>query len=83
MLRRVCGILGLQGFLEVTVQDNASLELSDFDVEKHGGVLVDGVGDAQLLADHREALQGRAKQNYGGQSSTMFTPILIHSVAGL
>ena len=45
--------------------------MSDFDVEKHGGILLDGVGDAQMLADHREALQGREKQDCGGKSATM------------
>ena len=58
-------------YLEVTVQDNASLDMSAFDINTHDGILLDGVGDVQVLADHRESLQGRAKVDTGGQSATM------------
>ena len=34
-------------------------------------MLLDGVGDAMMLHRHREALQGRAKENRGGRSATM------------
>ena len=34
-------------------------------------MLFDGVGDAMMLHRHREALQGRAKENRGGRSATM------------
>ena len=71
ILRRVASSLGLSDFLEITVQGNASLDLSDFDVTKHAGILLDGVGDVQMIADHRETLQGRAKVDTGGISPTM------------
>ena len=45
--------------------------MSRFDVDIHAGILLDGVGDAKMLHEHREALQGRAKEDYGGKSSTM------------
>jgi hypothetical protein len=71
ILRRICFILRVPEFIEVTVEDNGSLDMSDFNIEMHGGILLDGVGDAQMLADHRETLQGRAKKDLGGKSSTM------------
>ena len=63
--------MGLKEFLEVTVQDNGSMELSAFDVDKHAGILLDGIGDVQMLADNRETLQGRAEADTGGKSATM------------
>ena len=57
--------------MEVTVEDNEHLDMADFDVRHHGGVLLDGVGDALILKKNREALQGRAKQTKGAQSATM------------
>ena len=33
--------------------------------------VLDGVGDLQMIADHRETLQGRAKADTGGVSPTM------------
>ena len=71
MLFEVGKLLGVSDYLEVTVQDNGSLDLSEFDVEKHAGILLDGVGDVQMLADNRESLQGRAKAERGGKSTTM------------
>jgi hypothetical protein len=71
VLRRICEILRVREFIEVTVGDNGSMDMSDFDIEMHGGILLDGVGDVQMLADHRETLQGRAKVDLGGKSSTM------------
>ena len=71
VLMRIGKILGLEKFIEVTVQDNGSLDMSGFDVGEHGGVLLDGVGDAQMIADNRETLQGRAKVDMGGKSATM------------
>ena len=68
---RIGSVLVWTDFLEVTVEENAALELSDFDEGRHAGVLLDGVADAGLLARHREALQGRAKEGTGGKSSTM------------
>ena len=77
ILHRVAAILELPvykagpSFLEVTVEDNEHLDLSDFDCRFHGGVLLDGVGDAHILKLNREALQGRAKEAKGAQSATM------------
>ena len=58
-------------YLEVTVENNEHLDLSDFDIRFHGGVLLDGVGGALVLKKNREALQGRAKEAKGAQSATM------------
>ena len=63
--------MGLKEFLEVTVQDNGSMELSAFDVNTHAGILLDGIGDVHMLADNRETLQGRAKADTGGKSVTV------------
>lgn len=77
VLERVAALLGLPErggdprYLEVTVENNVHLDLSDFDVRFHGGVLLDGVGDALILKANREALQGRAKVSKGAQSATM------------
>ena len=53
------------------MENNWELDFSDFDLRKHGGVLLDGVGDAMILKQNREALQGRAKTGKGAQSKTM------------
>ena len=63
--------LGLTEFLEVTVEADAALDLSKFDVSRHAGVLLDGVADVKMVAAHREVLQGRAKVDMGGTSGTM------------
>ena len=55
----------------MTVQGDGNLDLSRFDVETNAGVLLDGVGDALMLHAHRESLQGRVKEDFGGKSSTM------------
>lgn len=71
ILRRIAEKLALPTFLEITVEGNDTLDLSDFDHTSHGGILLDGVGDAYFLHRHREVLQGRAKKCKGGQSATM------------
>ena len=77
ILQRVAAILELPvresepAFLEVTVEDNEHLDMTDFDVRYHGGVPLDGLGDAFILKKSRESLQGRAKLTKGGQSATM------------
>ena len=71
VLRRVADLVGAQEFLEVTVEMNADLDFSEFDTRRHGGVLLDGVGDALILKKNRESLQGQAKLSKGGQSATM------------
>ena len=48
-------------FLEVTVEGDGHLDLAEFDVELHSGVLLDGVADASQLKSVRESLQGRPK----------------------
>ena len=77
ILQRVAVVLGLpvrdgeHSYLEVTVEQNEHLDLAEFDVRLHSGVLLDGVGDALILNKKREALQGRAKLAKGAQSATM------------
>jgi hypothetical protein len=63
--------LGLPGYLEITVEDDDHFDMSDFRVDKHAGVLLDGVGDVQVLKRKRETLQGRPKPIKGGRSATM------------
>ena len=64
-------MLGLPAFLEVTVESDSALDFSEFDYRQHSGVLLDGVGDAAALWQHREVLQGRPKRTRGGRSATM------------
>ena len=72
VLRRVGVQLGLEGkFAEVTVEQDSHLDFSDFSLEEHGGVLLDGVGDVLLLKSWRETLQGRPKECKGARSATM------------
>ena len=71
VLRKVGVVLGLPGFLEITVEMNEHLDFSDYDIREHSGVLLDGVGDALILKKNREALQGRPKLAKGAQSATM------------
>ena len=56
VLLRVAGRLGLKDFVEVTVETMEALGVADFDLRAHGGVLLDGVGDALTLKQNREAL---------------------------
>jgi len=65
--------LGLEkpSFVEVTVEGDGHLDLSDFDPLVHCGVLLDGVGDVLTLKQHRETLQGRPKICKGAKSATM------------
>ena len=71
ILRQIATLLGLPGFLEITVEGCDTLDFSDFNHSLHAGVLLDGVGDAYLLHANREVLQGRTKKCKGGQSATM------------
>jgi hypothetical protein len=71
VLKRVGAVLGLEGFLEVTVEDDSFLDLTDFDIRQHAGVLFDGVNDALVLKHNREVLQGRPKVCKAGRSPTM------------
>ena len=71
ILERVCTVLGLPKFIEITVENDATLDFSAFDHRVHGGALLDGVGDVLTLWKHREILQGRPKHALGGRSATM------------
>ena len=71
ILGRIAKTMDLPGFLEVTVEGSDALNLEEFDHRKHAGVLLDGVGDALFLKQHREVLQGRPKVCRGGKSATM------------
>ena len=71
ILRRVCDILQLPDFLEVTVEDDGHMDFSEMDPSRHGGVLLDGLGDVMLLKQNRESLQGRPKELKGAKSQTM------------
>ncbi len=71
VLKRVGVALGLDEFLEVTVEDDSFLDLADFDVRRHAGVLLDGVGDAEVVKKNREVLQGRPKVCKAARSPTM------------
>ena len=70
MLLRAVGRLALEDFLEVAVELMKTSDLADFDLRVHGGVLLDGVGDAFILKMNREALQGRPKVCKGAKSAT-------------
>ena len=71
VLQEVATTVGVPGFLELTVQSDEHLDMSEFDVREHGGILLDGVGDALFLHRHREILQGRDKEAKEGKSATM------------
>lgn len=66
-MKRIATILGVKGSKKVAVEGDARLDLSEFEITCHSGVLLDGVGDAQMLHNHHEALQGRAQRVSGGQ----------------
>ena len=71
VLQQLADKMHLPSFLEITVEQDTSLDLSEFRVTQHSGVLLDGVGDVKTLKAHREVLQGRPKVTKGGRSATM------------
>ena len=71
VLRRIGKGLGLARHVEVTVEADEHIDLSEYDHRQHAGVLLDGVGDTMLLKRNREILQGRPKLCKGGKSATM------------
>lgn len=73
VLERIAGNLSLVkgSYLEVTVETDGHLDLADFDLDAHGGVLLDGLGDIATLKANRESLQGRPKVTKGARSATM------------
>ena len=70
VLQHIAASLHLEGFVEVTVEDDGHLDCSRFDVTKHSGILLDGIGDIMLLKRHRESLQGRPQLLWGARSQT-------------
>ena len=71
ILIRIGKVLGVPGFLEITVEADEHLDLGEYSHTKHAGILLDGVGDVLFLKHHREVLQGRPKRAKGGKSATM------------
>ena len=71
ILRRAGDVLGVPSYLEVTVEGDSFLDLTEFDIRCHAGVLLDGIGNAELLKSNREVLQGRAKLCKSARSPTM------------
>eukprot|EP00973_Karenia_brevis_P084420 11715477-Karenia_brevis.AAC.1 len=70
VLQKVGKVLGLSEHLELTVETDNLLDLSQFDVTRHAGVVLDGVRNVEFLIENRESLQGRPKITYGGKSQT-------------
>ena len=46
VLQKIDALLDLQSFVELTIESDEQMDLSDFDVRVHGGVSLDGLGDA-------------------------------------
>ena len=53
------------------MEEDATLDFSNFDLTTQAGVVLDGVADAKIIKKHREALQGRTKVCKGRKSTTM------------
>ena len=71
VLRRVAEVLAAPGYLEIAVESDEELHVTNYDHRRHAGLLLDGVGDALTLWRRREMLQGRPAKYYGGKSATM------------
>ena len=71
ILLRLAKQMGLESFLEITVEGDAELDLRDLRVNRDNGVFLDGVGDVMTLKRNRETLQSRPKVVKGGRSATM------------
>ena len=71
VLERIGKLLGLEAFAEVAVEGDTFLDLTDFDLRRHAGVLLDGIGDVGVLKANREVLQGRPKACKAARSPTM------------
>ena len=71
VLGRIAERLQLPSYLEITVEEDAHIDLAPFRIDTHAGILLDGVADVLLLKPHRETLQGQPKVCWGGKSSTM------------
>lgn len=70
VLERVGQKLGLSTFAGVTVEEDEHLDMSDFEVDRDAGILLDGLADVAILTKHREALQGRPKAAKAARSAT-------------
>ena len=87
VLKRVAAALGLPSrgdepsYLEVTVENNEHLDLSEFDIRFHGGVLLDGVGDALILKKNREALPGQGSQGRTVGNNDVFLQVHLGSAS--
>ena len=71
IMERIATKLGVEGFLEITVEGSDFLDFTEYDHRIHCGVILDGIGDAMLLHANREILQGRPKKGKSGKSATM------------
>ena len=71
VMSRLASLLGMPSWLEVTVEEDGALDMSDFQFQTQAGVILDGIGEALTLKRHRETLQGRPKKCKGGKSATM------------
>ena len=65
IMRKIGERIGIPGFDEITVEGCDFLDFSNYDHRRHCGVVLDGVGDAYLLYQNREILQGRPKVGRG------------------
>lgn len=58
VLLKLGKLWGLSDYEEITVEEDATLDFSNFDLTTQAGVVLDGVADAKIIKKHREALQG-------------------------
>ena len=58
VLGKVAHLLQLPSFLEVTVDGDSLMDLSEFDLAKHAGVNLDCLGDVMMHKQHWETLHG-------------------------
>ena len=49
ILTELAAKLQVPRYLEITVESDEHIDMSDFDLREHSGVLLDGVGDAPLV----------------------------------
>ena len=46
VMSRSASLLGMPSWLEVTVEEDGALKMSDFQLQTQAGVIIDGIGDA-------------------------------------
>ena len=71
VLQLIAVKLGLKCFLEITMEEDSAIDLSELRVEEDAGILLDGIADVELLKPHRETLQGQPKVCKGAKSNTV------------